>query len=345
MSTSLTRRTCDKWDLAIVNVVLLLMFAELTLRTKAAHEIPGYSGVYLGNSAKLTSFLLGIVGGYGVMLVQIIAQGQVLHTLFGGSETIWSVIFFIVGGYVIYRGIEAVRIIELLMTIGVSSILFLIGLTAHPHINGMNLAYSDVNNFIIPYGVILFALSGTSVVPQIREQLKGSEGRMPWVILAANAIVFVMYAGFLWMVLGVTGAQTTEIATIGLGKQIGSVMRILGNALACFTISTSFITVGLTVRRVFQYDYHFPRFKAWTTAMIIPFAMFLLGARDFIQIVGIVGGVILGVQNVLVVNSFWRAQKEGTREPEFKLGRMRIAGVILIAVYVLGAVLTMREIL
>ncbi|OGK29538.1 hypothetical protein A3D08_01250 [Candidatus Roizmanbacteria bacterium RIFCSPHIGHO2_02_FULL_43_11] len=326
--------------LTLVNIVLLLMFSEVTLRTRGNHEIPGYGGLYLGASTKLIAFLIGIIGGYGVMLVQIIAQGYIVQALFGGSATAWSLTFFIIAGYIIYRGVEAVRVIELLMTLAISVIFFLIGLTAQPHVDTQNLIYTPSRDFIIPYGVILFALSGTSVIPQIREQMQKFERRMPLVILAANLIIFVMYAGFLWLVLGVTGAHTTQIATIGLGNKVGSIMRVLGNGLAMFTISTSFITIGLSMRRVFQYDYQFPRFKAWLTAMAIPLTLFVLGARNFIGILGIVGGVILGIQNIIVITSYWKAQKDGTRRPEFTMGRMSLAGVILIGVYSVGAILT-----
>ncbi len=330
--------------LALVNLALLLMYAELTLRTSEDHEIPGYGGLYLGHNSQLASLLLGIIGGYGTILAFIIAQGQILQTLFGGNSTLWSLIFFSIAGYIIYRGIEAVRILELIMVIGVSIIFFLIGLTAHPHINNANLAFSDVNNFIIPYGVLLFALSGTTAIPQIRQQLRHREKSFPLIILAACSIVFIMYAAFLWLTLGVTGAQTTEIATIGLGKAIGPVMLILGNTLAFFTISTSFITSGLSMRRVFQYDYNFPRFKAWLCALVIPLFLFLMGARNFIVVVGVVGGVILSVQNIIVLSAYKKSLKDGKRKPEFSLGKSnRIIWWIVWATFLLGAFLTVFD--
>lgn len=330
--------------LALVNVALLLMYAELTLRTSEDHEIPGYGGLYLGHNSQLASLALGVIGGYGTILAYIIAQGQILQTLFGGNPTIWSIIFFSVAGYIIYRGIEAVRIIELVMVLGMSLIFFLFGLTAHPHINNANLAFSDINNFIIPYGVILFALSGTTAIPQLRQQLRHREKSFPKVILIACSLVFVMYAAFLWLTLGVTGAQTTEVATIGLGNAIGPVMLILGNSLAFLTISTSFIAVGLSMRRVFQYDYHFPRFKAWICALTIPFFLFLIGARNFILVVGVVGGIILSVQNIIVLRAYKKSLIAGKRKPEFSLGKNKTYVWWLVCItFLLGALLTIRD--
>lgn len=329
--------------LGIAMVILELMFIEVTLRTKKDHEIPGYGGLYLGFNAKMIALLAGIIGGYGTLLAYMIAQGEILQTLFGGSQMLWSLLFYMAGSYIIYRGLGAVRIIELIMTIGIFSIMFLIGLTAHPHINSLNLTYTNMSNLIVPYGVLIFALSGITAVPQVRKQMKGSEKKLPYVIIAGNVAVITIYLLFMWLVLGVTGTQTTEVATIGLGDRIGPSMLIMGNALAFFTITTSFITVGLSIRRLFHYDYDFPRFKAWLSTIIIPLVIFIFGARSFIQVVGIVGGVIIGIQSIIVVLAFWKAQKNGHRKSEFRLGKMTLVGGMLIVLYLLGAALTLLD--
>lgn len=332
--------------LAVVTIILELMFAEVTLRTKNDHEIPGYGGLYLGFRAKALALLVGIVGGYGTLLAYMIAQGEILQALFSGSPALWSLAFFAAGSYVIYRGLEAVRVIELVMTIGIFAIMFLIGLTAHPHIDSLNFVHYNLTQLIVPYGVLVFALSGITVVPQVRKQMRGSEKKLPAVILVANVAVVTAYLLFMWLTLGVTGAETTEVATIGLGEKIGPTMLILGNSLAFFTISTSFITVGLSIRRLFQYDYNFTRFKAWLSTIMIPLVVFLFGARSFIQVVGIVGGVIMGVQSAIIVFAYWKAQDHGgseRRKPEFKLGPLFVVGLILLCIYFAGAALTVLD--
>lgn len=331
--------------LTIANTFLIMMYTEVTLRTKADHEIPGYGGVYLGFPTQILVLLVVILGGYGTLLAYLIAQGDVLQALFGGSNVVWSFVFFMAGGYIIYRGLNAVRIIELIMTIGIFVILFLIGLKAHPHINGLNYMHINLHNFIIPYGVLIFALSGISAVPQVRLQMQNDERKLPLVVITANILIFVMYALFMWLVLGVTGLDTTEVATIGLGQRIGPTMLILGNVLAFFTISTSFITVGLSVRRIFQYDYKFSRFKAWISTMIVPMVIFLLGARSFIAVVGIVGGVLVGIQCVVIIMAFWKSIKNGGRKPEFTMKSFTYVGVILLLLYALGAILTVIDVI
>ncbi len=330
--------------LGIATIILELMFVEISLRTKDDHEIPGYGGLYLGHNAKMMALLAGIIGGYGTLLAYMIGQGEILQALFGGSQTLWSLLFYVAGGYVVYRGLEAVRVIELFMTIGIFAIMFMIGMTAHPHIDGLNFVHADLSQLIVPYGVLIFALGGLTVIPQVRKQMHGSEKSIAKVVIVGNIAVMGLYLLFMWLALGVTGKETTEVATIGLGQKIGPAMHIMGNALAFLTISTSFITVGLSIRRLFHYDYGFSRMKAWISTMMIPLMIFLLGARSFIQVVGIVGGVIMGVQCIIIIFAYWKAQKNGQRKPEFHMGRLLFVGSLLIIIFVSGAALTLLDV-
>lgn len=329
--------------LGVVTTILELMYMEVTLRTKEDHEIPGYGGLYLGFPAKMASLLMGIIGGYGALLAYIIGQGTILHTLIGGPSTVWSILFLAVAGYIVYRGLYAVRVIELIMVAVMFCVVFILGVAAEPHINLQNLSHVDVNNIIIPYGVLMFALSGMNAIPQLRQHMKGREEDIPRVIVISNLLVVAVYAVFMWITLGVTGADTTQIATVGLGNKIGPSMVLIGNLLAFITMSTSFMTNGLSIRRLFQYDYGMPRFKAWLATIMIPLVLFIVGARDFIQVVGLVGGIIISLQSIIIVSAFWKARTEGHRRPELALGKLGVIGGILILMYTFGSALTLME--
>lgn len=330
--------------LSFMNMLLQLMFAEVTLRTRTDHEIPGFSGLYLGNSAKGFAMIISILSGFGTLLAYLIAQGDILHALIGIDPFVGSLLFVVVGGYVVYRGLASVRIFELIVTVGIILVMFLIGYTSIPHLDLSQLYYVHFDKIGIPYGVLIFALSGTVAIPQMHKAMFDHETLLPKAIISANLIVLAIYAVFMFFVLGVTGLQTTQIATIGLGERIGPSMIFLGNILALFTISTSFMTVGLSIRRLFQHDYNFPRIKAWLITMGIPLLFFLLGVHSFILVLGIVGGVLMGTQGILIVFAFWRAIHTGKRKPEYKLGGLPILGTLLIGILGLGAVVTILNI-
>lgn len=336
--------------IGIATTILNLMYAEVTLRTRQDHEIPGYGGLYLGTDAKMLALLAGLLGSYGALLAYIVGEGQVLQNLLGGSATIWSVLFICFGSYIIYRGVDVVKKIELVMSIALLGVLLLIGMAVQSHITNINLSFVDVNNFITPYGVLMFAFAGTASIPMVRQQLKGQERKLPAVILIASSVILSVYFVFTWLVLGVTGSETTQIATIGLGLKVGPFIRVLGNILAAITLLTGYIAMGLSIRRLFENDYGMTKLKACMVTIAIPSALFVIGARNFISILGIVGGVLLSVQAVIIILSFWKSQDVSLfqtsvpiilrRKPEFTIGRHILLGSMLIALYVFGAFLT-----
>lgn len=323
-----------------VNIILQMMFAEVTLRTKDQHQIPGYAGIYLGPYVKKLGFVVGISSAYGTLLAYMIASGQILQALLGGSSTLWSVVYFAGISFIIFKGLDTIKILEVIMSAFVASIMVLIWVVAFPHVDVNNLLFMHFDQTAQVYGVLLFALSATVAIPEVRQELVGQEKIFPKVIIAANLFTIVIYSLFTLFVLGVTGSSTTEVATIGLGHSIGPWMLVIGNILAFFTITTSCLTIGLAVRRVFQFDYGFPRWKALAATVIVPMLIFFTGFRDFIQVLGIVGGIGLGLQSSIVIFSFWRARIHGERKPEFTLGVMSVTGIVMMIVFAIGALLT-----
>ena len=89
--------------------------------------------------------------------------------------------------------------------------------------------------------------------------------------------------------------------------------------------------------------YHIKPFLAWLATMSVPLLLFIVGARDFIKILGITGGVLTGIQTIILILTYWKARHTGWREPEFTLGPMRVTGILLMLVFIIGAVITIMN--
>lgn len=318
-----------------------LMLAEIALRTPHSHQMPGYAGIHLGGIFKYFDFGIVVVGGLGSMLAYMIGEGEVLAAIFGGSPFNWALAFFIVASLFVYFGLNIVKHSELVMTLAIFVITLLIGVFSWRQLNIANLFFSSSGDWVLPYGVILFAYTGAVAIPEMRRQLRGRESDFPKAIVLASVVIFLVYFIFTVLVLGVTGDRTTEVATIGLGQVVGSRLLLIGNLLAFFTMGTSFLTVSLGLRDMFRFDYHLPPPLAWFIVVILPLIIFVLGARDFIKIISLIGGVLAGLQTVIIVLTFWRARLTGWRRPEFTLGPMRIAGTLIILIFLIGVVATL----
>jgi amino acid permease len=147
-------------------------------------------------------------------------------------------------------------------------------------------------------------------------------------------------------VVGVVGnsfdfLQANErIATVALGEVLGEKINILANLFAMFTMSTSFLTIGLAMRWVYQYDYNIKKQTAWALTVFFPLVLALSGLTTFTKTIGIVGAVAGGIEGILIVMMHKRAKKLGERTPEYSIKHYALVSYLLIALFALGIILT-----
>ena len=99
-------------------------------------------------------------------------------------------------------------------------------------------------NLLLPYGVVFFALLGTSSIPELRVILQKETKKLRTAILLGTILPILIYAFFAVCVVGVTGAATTDVATIGLGESLGIAALYLGNIFAILAMASSFVILG-----------------------------------------------------------------------------------------------------
>jgi len=59
--------------------------------------------------------------------------------------------------------------------------------------------------------------------------------------------------------------------------------------------------MGLTLKKVFWYDLKLKKNLAWVITCFIPFFFFLIGIKNFIPVIAFVGGVMLGIDGILIL--------------------------------------------
>ena len=324
-------------------IAVKLMIGEVVLRTQAQHQISGYIGLYLGEKWKIFSLLISITI-YGALLAYFIGVGEALAAVFGGQPLMYSSIFYLIAAFLIWKGISLIKNAEFILAIFVFIIFCLLIVFSQSHMNFANLSGFDFNKILVPFGVILFACSGTLAVPVMRQILKYREYLLKRSILIGILFPAVIYGFFALVVIAVTGTTTTEIATIGLGRKIGPLILIIGNLFAVFTMSTSFLSGGLALREIFRLDFNFKKY--WSCLLVVagPLFLYLLGWRDFIEIIGTIGAVGFSLEGLVYIITYWRARRLGNRFPEYALKKRTaiMASVYLILVFIIGLVYTIN---
>ncbi len=212
--------------LGLIMLMLHLFFGETVLRTSGNHQLPGYAEKYLGKWGKRLTVFTVFFGIYGALVAYLIGEGQALSAIFGLDPLIFSLIFFVIMAVIVYKGLEAISKSEIYFLGVVLFLLLIISFIAFSStkFDISNLATFNFYNLLIPFGVILFAFGGLEAVPEMKEYLTRDRKKLKKAIILGSLIPLAAYTLFALIVLGITGASTTEIATMGLGTSLGGGM-------------------------------------------------------------------------------------------------------------------------
>ncbi|MFZ5364370.1 MAG: aromatic amino acid transport family protein [Patescibacteria group bacterium] len=327
----------------IMGLLLLLvhlLYSEVVLRTEGKHRLVGYAEIYLGAKGKIVAAVAQILSFYGALIAYIIIGGQFLHLLlspiFGGTVLAYQIGFFIFMSLTVGAGLRLVAPIEFAMTmflLVVVTIIFIFGLS---YVWYPNLYIMNLKEIFFPYGVILFALGGAAAVPEIRDLLRGQEKKMKKAIVWGTVIPLIITVLFSFVVIGISGENTTSEAISGLIGPLGGKIVTLGAVFGFLAIATSFLVLGLNLKEIFKLDYKINGWFSWLLACVVPFLVFLLARPEFISVAAFTGAVLGGLEGLLIIFIWLKAKKEGKRVPEYNLKVSEWVLSLVVFVFVLG---------
>lgn len=292
--------------MSFVVIVIHMIFGKVVLGTERLYRLPGFVGEYMGpNWKKITLMTIGS-GLVGALLAYLIVGGAFLEYFFapyfGGNNIIYTLIFFGAGAYLILRGIKHISQVEFVLLIVFFAILISIFVKTLPFINFNNFQRTDLTFITLPYGVALFALWGSALIPEAEEMLGDSAKRLlKWVIISGILLAAITYLFFIFMVFGVTGQNTSKEAISGLSNALGNGVIRLGFIFGVITCFTSFITLGLTFKKMLWYDFGLSPKISWAIACFTPLFLFFFGFKEFIDVIGLTGAVSLGFEAIITV--------------------------------------------
>ncbi len=324
--------------LGLIFLLVNLSLGEITLRTRGIHQLTGYMELYLGKTGKFFMMLSMIFGIYGALTAYMIGVGQSLNAILGGGGFVWSVIFFVAASLVVHGGIDWLKRSETLLMFFMFSIFLIITLFLlfSGRFNLDNLNVFRPNLFLLPFGVVMFSFLGTSAIPEIYRGLANKK-LMKKAIIFGSCIPIVVYSLFAFSVIGVSGGNVTEVATIGVGNLLGKSAILFFNAFATITMSTAFISLSFALKDMFKFDYSFNYTISWLLALIPAFLFLLIANPTFSKTLSITGSLTGGLAIVLVLLAYLKAQKTGKRKPEYKIWIPKLLIYFLILVFILGA--------
>ncbi len=327
--------------MAVVGIIIMLMFGEVILRTKGTHhQSTGYAEIYLGKPGKFLMLLVNILGGYGGLLIYTIGVGDFLERLFSGlvpiSEMWWGIIFFVVASVFVVMGIKKIAKLDfgiLFVFIGIVATVFILAI---PKWGMASFSYSNWSELLFPFGIIIFSLMGSSALPLLDDMLGKQKGKIKSVVIWGVIITAIISLFFALAVFGMGGAETTQDSLGTVQQFLPEYISILMGIFGIIAMGTSFLTTGVVLREVYEYDYKIKKFLALLLVLSIPLILFLLNIAGFAGAIGFVGSITGGLAAILFIIMYRRARKNSQREPEYQIKIPGFVQILLVIMYVVA---------
>lgn len=328
--------------LGAVVLLLNLMIGEIVVRTKTSFQLPGLAGKYIGGWAKVLMSIMIVMGGLGALLAYLIGEGEALSNLFGGRPEVWAVIFWTIGSFSVWRGLQTVKVLEKVFGIIVLSIIIGLSFGILPQIDIANFHYYDPGNLFLPLGVILFALQASPAIAEAHALLPGDPKKFKKALIIGTLIPILVYMLFAVATVGVLGLSTTPIASTGLGDKFGMWIKFLINTFAIFAMGTGFLGLGLAMKQTLIWDWKVSPFLAVILVITAPLTFYMVGWHDFLKVIGLIGGVLSALEALLLVFVYLRAQHYGDL-PAAKYG-LRHSNWVATTIFVVFTTVTIASI-
>ena len=299
-------------------LLITLYLAEIVLRTKGDHEVTGLAEKYLGKKGKLLLVVVGMLYIYGALLAYSVGLGEAVYGLIGTTHFGNSIIFFIFLAAVVFFGLKVVTKAEVFLTPFIFLIIIVLFFYAFDKIDTANYTGYYPDNLLVPLGPLFFALLGFWCVPDMKRIIKDNK-KLKNTIIIGVTLIAMSYLLLILVVVGVSGEDTTQLFSIGLTQYVNHGVGKLVHLFTIFTLTTSFVGLGFTLKEIYELDYGWSNTAAWCVTFVVPFGLLFFIKRDFLSIISITGAVASVFVVGILIMMFHKAKKKGNRKPEFSL--------------------------
>ncbi len=309
--------------------LLTLYLAETVLRTKGTYEVTGLAEKYLGKKGKLLLVCVSIFYIYGALLAYSVGLGEALHGLFAISLTTARFMSFFILAAIVLFGLKVIAKSELFLTPFIFLIILLLFFSTSQQISWENYGEFHLDNFFVSLGPLFFALLGFWCVPDMKRIIKDNKKLKRAIIIGVTMIAGI-YLLFTLIVVGVTGKNTSQLYSIALTQYVNHGVGIFVYLFPIFTLSTSFLGLGFTLKEMYQIDYRWKNLWAWIGTFAIPFILLFFIKGSFIDVISVTGAIASVFVLALIVLMFHKAKEMGDRKPEFELKIPKVVNIILV---------------
>ncbi len=255
------------------------LYREIVDHTKEKHQLPGYVRTLLGSKMSKLSSLLLLFSTFGALLAYLIIGGTFTGNVLGVSSWSGSFIFYFVVIVITLIAGKKIESFDVIFTVIKVILLFFMIVTSFNHLTFFTLRFVPFigENPLSAYGSILFALTGISIIPEMKK-----DTHIYNAIYIAEFVVLVCYFLF-------------AIALFPyLSNGDGGYKNIFFDITGVFTILSPYLMLTWIGFDLLEKDLKIKKNKALLIVMGIPLVFFIMGLQSFMKVISLTGGVFLG---------------------------------------------------
>lgn len=276
-----------------------LYLRALDVTAKRHERLVGLVAHYYGSAMRTVSLVV-VVGGLLLTLVAyLILAGQFLSLLPPAIAGFGTLLFWLTASLPVLWPLRQLFEAELWGAIVMAALTG--GVIVFGYVNGPSGTFPMVvpENFFLPFGAILFALAGWPAVGPVRAfaRVKGFSAeeakRALYLGTTGSAFAYALFVAGIF-----AGAAFISPDTLtGLSWPLWQTGLLL--VLGLFALWTSYAPMGIEIKNSLR-DLGWGRLEAAAAVFFLPLALWLLGLQDFLSVIGLVGGVFLGLEYILI---------------------------------------------
>jgi len=285
----------------LVTGILNYFYIDVILHTSGDHQFSGYIQKHLGDKFKIWGLISIFLISCGAIFAYLKLAGIFLTILIPSLSPLLAILIFLF----ILTLVNLLRLkpsgiyFEILPLITLILILFIF----------YNSFYfsNPINNNIFSFnldffGVLIFSLSGFTVIPEIEELFRGSSNKKSLLKISSTIgliLASIIYIIFTYSIIKISGLKLSPDAVSGIIHSypfLGKILAVLG-LIVIFKASLNYI---LVLKEIFYRDLNFKKNTSYTLSFLIPFAVLFLLKVSFVNIISLTGSIAIGLSYIFI---------------------------------------------
>lgn len=303
--------------LAYVTLRINIYFAQITHSVKGEHQLPGYVSTVLGKRLGVAAIVLHLFSTYGALIAFASIGGTFLSQLIGIPVHIGMMLFFIAATVLLFQDGKKMESLDELFAAGKGILFVLLVLFAF-----LFFPYQSYNpgpvvgtNPYLAYGLILFSLTGFSIIPELHPDKQYK--KTLWIAQFLIVLLYIVFA-----------VALSPYAIADSFRFKNQALSIFVNLTGFISVFTTYLMLSMVTKDVYMKDIKMNQKGALGFTAVVPFVAILLNYDGFLKVLSLTGGIFLGSIGLLICFMHQTVYPDKNRIERFLIQILFVGGVI-----------------